>query len=108
MESLSIWHWLIVLLVAALLFGNTKLRDIASSLSGGARSLGEGDGLGTSWALALPRGDQDTYSRAERLRDDLVERFRSFAIPGMSLTHYESLQAGCAWSCRSPTPTCPS
>jgi len=30
MGELSIWHWLIVLLVVALIFGTGKLRDIGS------------------------------------------------------------------------------
>jgi len=42
MGSLSIWHWLIVLLVIVLIFGTKKLRNIGSDLGGAVRSFKEG------------------------------------------------------------------
>jgi hypothetical protein len=55
-------------------------------------------GLCASWALALPRGDEDTFSRAERLRDQIAERFRDFLPPGTALTSYESVRgSGSVW-----------
>lgn len=36
MGSLSIWHWLIVLLIVALVFGTKKLRNIGTDLGGAA------------------------------------------------------------------------
>lgn len=42
MGSLSIWHWLIVLLVIVLIFGTKKLRNIGSDLGGAMRGFKEG------------------------------------------------------------------
>ncbi|HUO43872.1 MAG TPA: Sec-independent protein translocase subunit TatA [Burkholderiales bacterium] len=42
MGSLSIWHWLIVLLVIVLIFGTRKLRNIGSDLGGAVRGFKEG------------------------------------------------------------------
>ena len=42
MGSLSIWHWLIVLLVVVLVFGTKKLRNIGSDLGGAVKGFKEG------------------------------------------------------------------
>ena len=42
MGSLSIWHWLIVLLVVVLIFGTKKLRNIGSDLGGAVKGFKEG------------------------------------------------------------------
>ncbi|MBK9161855.1 MAG: Sec-independent protein translocase subunit TatA [Nitrosomonadales bacterium] len=42
MGALSIWHWLIVLLVVVLVFGTKKLRNIGSDLGGAVRGFKEG------------------------------------------------------------------
>jgi sec-independent protein translocase protein TatA len=42
MGSLSIWHWLIVLLVVVLVFGTKKLRNIGSDLGGAVKDFKEG------------------------------------------------------------------
>ena len=39
MGSLSIWHWLIVLLVVVLIFGTKKLRSIGSDLGGAVKEF---------------------------------------------------------------------
>lgn len=39
MGSLSAWHWLIVLVVVVLLFGSSKLPEMARSLGQSARVL---------------------------------------------------------------------
>jgi len=46
MGSLSIWHWLIVLLVVVLVFGTKKLRNIGTDLGGAVK--GFKDGIKTS------------------------------------------------------------
>jgi sec-independent protein translocase protein TatA len=40
--SLSIWHWLIVLLIVALVFGTRKLRNIGTDLGGAIKGFKEG------------------------------------------------------------------
>ena len=42
MGGLSIWHWLIVLLVVVLIFGTKKLRNIGQDLGGAVRGFKEG------------------------------------------------------------------
>ena len=42
MGSLSIWHWLIVLVVVVLIFGTKKLRDVGQDLGGAVKGFKEG------------------------------------------------------------------
>ncbi|MGE4337480.1 MAG: Sec-independent protein translocase subunit TatA [Pigmentiphaga sp.] len=42
MGSFSIWHWLIVLLVVALIFGTKKLRNIGEDLGGAVKGFKSG------------------------------------------------------------------
>ena len=42
MGSLSIWHWLIVLVIVMLVFGTKKLRNIGADLGGAVRGFKEG------------------------------------------------------------------
>ncbi len=42
MGSLSIWHWLIVLLIVMLIFGTKKLRNMGADLGGAVRGFKEG------------------------------------------------------------------
>ncbi|OGT40918.1 MAG: preprotein translocase subunit TatA [Gallionellales bacterium RIFOXYD2_FULL_52_7] len=44
MGSFSIWHWLIVLLIVALVFGTKKLRNIGGDLGGAVKGFKEGMG----------------------------------------------------------------
>lgn len=39
MGSLSIWHWLIVLLIVVLIFGTKKLRNIGSDVGGAVKNF---------------------------------------------------------------------
>ena len=42
MGSLSIWHWMIVLLVVVLIFGTKKLRNIGTDLGGAVKGFKDG------------------------------------------------------------------
>jgi len=42
MGSLSIWHWLIVLLVVVLIFGTKKLRNIGADLGNAVKGFKDG------------------------------------------------------------------
>ena len=48
MGSLSIWHWLIVLVVVLLVFGTKKLRNLGSDLGGAVKGFKEGIKDGSS------------------------------------------------------------
>lgn len=42
MGSFSIWHWMIVLVIVALIFGTKKLRNIGSDLGVAVKGFKEG------------------------------------------------------------------
>ena len=61
MGGLSIWHWLIVLLVVVLIFGTAKLRNIGKDLGGAVKGFKEGmkgseDEAQSSPSQQLPSG----------------------------------------------------
>ena len=63
MGSFSIWHWLIVLLIVALVFGTRKLRNMGADLGGAVRGFKEGMKDGSSGEpdaagdkLGIPQG----------------------------------------------------
>ncbi|SEK82512.1 Sec-independent protein translocase subunit TatA [Nitrosovibrio tenuis] len=61
MGSLSIWHWLIVLLVVVLVFGTKKLRNLGSDL--GSAVKGFKDGMKTADEEDTPPSAQQTSAR---------------------------------------------
>ena len=63
MGGLSIWHWLIVLVVVVLIFGTKKLRNIGQDLGGAVKGFKEGmktetDGTTGSTAAGAPPAQQ--------------------------------------------------
>ncbi len=42
MGSMSIWHWMIVLVVVVLIFGTKKLRNVGQDLGGAVKGFKEG------------------------------------------------------------------
>ena len=42
MGRFSIWHWLIVLVIVALIFGTKKIRNIGADLGGAVKGFKEG------------------------------------------------------------------
>lgn len=42
MGGLSVWHWLIVLLVVVLVFGTKKLRNVGEDLGGAVKGFKKG------------------------------------------------------------------
>jgi len=52
MGSLSIWHWLIVLVVVILVFGTGKLRNLGKDLGGAVKGFKDGIREGTEAAPA--------------------------------------------------------
>ena len=58
MGSLSIWHWLIVLLVVVLIFGTKKLRNIGNDLGGAVKGFKEGMKSGEEAPGQIQHGGQ--------------------------------------------------
>ena len=48
MGSMSIWHWLIVLVVVVLIFGTKKLRNVGQDLGGAVKGFKDGMKEGTA------------------------------------------------------------
>ena len=48
MGSLSIWHWLIVLLIVVMVFGTKKLKNMGQDLGGAVKGFKEGMRDGTA------------------------------------------------------------
>ena len=42
MGAMSIWHWLILLVVVALVFGTSKLKNVGKDLGGGSKGNKKG------------------------------------------------------------------
>ena len=55
MGSLSIWHWLIVLVIVVLVFGTGKLKNMGKDLGGAIKGFKEG----------MKEGDADPKASAE-------------------------------------------
>ena len=66
MGGLSIWHWLIVLLVVVLIFGTKKLRNIGQDLGGAVKGFKEGMKTPEDAAAAPPKRRRRRRSPARR------------------------------------------
>jgi sec-independent protein translocase protein TatA len=58
MGSLSIWHWLIVLLVIVLIFGTAKLKNMGKDLGGAIKGFKEGMKEGTESSPSAPKVEE--------------------------------------------------
>jgi sec-independent protein translocase protein TatA len=83
MGSLSIWHWLIVLLVVVLVFGTKKLKNIGSDLGGAVKGFKDGMKEGgqspadDAPATAAASKPQVAQSSAEKTTIDVEARTKS-------------------------------
>ena len=53
MGSLSIWHWLIVLLIVVLIFGTKKLRNMGGDVGGAVKNFKEAMNEETATPVAI-------------------------------------------------------
>jgi sec-independent protein translocase protein TatA len=68
MGSISIWHWLIVLLVVVLIFGTKKLKNIGADLGSAVKGFKDGvksGGDASADATAAPPQQVSTQARAQ-------------------------------------------
>ncbi len=90
MGSLSIWHWLIVLVIIALIFGTKKLRNVGEDLGGAVKGFKKGikdaneeadsskdDGLNRKVADTQNPAQSDTAARANQDTIDVQARDKS-------------------------------
>ena len=64
MGSLSIWHWLIVLVIVVLVFGTGKLKNMGKDLGGAIKGFKEG----------MKEGDADPKASAEAPKQVATEK----------------------------------
>jgi len=69
MGGLSIWHWLIVLLVVLLIFGTKKLRNIGQDLGGAVKGFKEG--MKTSEEVAS--AEKEAEPTAQKIAGTTIE-----------------------------------
>jgi sec-independent protein translocase protein TatA len=78
MGSLSIWHWLIVILVVMLLFGRGKISDLMGDVAGGIKAfkkgMSEDDTAKTEPVKSI---DQKTAAVAPKAEEHHAEGVRS-------------------------------
>ena len=67
MGTMSIWHWLIVLLIVAIVFGTGKLKNIGKDLGSAVKGFKEGMHEGEETPSAAPRV---TQQQATPVTDD--------------------------------------
>lgn len=61
MGSFSVWHWLIVLVIVALVFGTKKLRNIGEDLGGAVKGFKKGMAEANDDSPeAISKSDDDT------------------------------------------------
>lgn len=76
MGSLSIWHWLIVLVIVMLVFGTKKLKNIGSDLGSAVKGFKEGmreaDG-GTAAPGTPAADDKQLASQASAVKKDTID-----------------------------------
>jgi sec-independent protein translocase protein TatA len=70
MGSLSIWHWLIVLVIVMLIFGTKKLRNIGTDLGGAVRGFKEGMREGTGQPAETPQVTGKTIEGEVRAKSE--------------------------------------
>ena len=79
MGTLSIWHWLIVLLVVVMIFGTKKLKNMGSDLGGAVKGFKDGmkDGAADAPTAAAPQQQVSAHPNAEKSTIDVEARQKS-------------------------------
>ena len=72
MGSLSIWHWLIVLLVVVLVFGTKKLKNMGSDIGGAVKGFKEGLKDGNNSESMDEKKVEEKLSVPEKTSDNTI------------------------------------
>jgi len=73
MGSLSIWHWLIVLLVVVMIFGTKKLRNMGSDLGSAVKGFKDGMKDGEAKPEDAARPPQQVTADDKRTSGDTID-----------------------------------
>ncbi len=76
MGGLSIWHWLIVLLVVVLIFGTKKLKNIGSDLGSAVKGFKDGMKDGSA-SDPVPPSQQVTANKTDANTVDVEAKTKS-------------------------------
>ncbi|MFC5521251.1 Sec-independent protein translocase subunit TatA [Polaromonas jejuensis] len=80
MGGLSIWHWLIVLLIVVMVFGTKKLKNIGSDLGGAVKGFKDGmkeGGQAAADEAAAPAGQVTNAQKADKTTIDVEAKQKS-------------------------------
>ncbi len=81
MGGLSIWHWLIVLLIVVMVFGTKKLRNMGGDLGGAVKGFKDGMKDGSASAEEKPSSPaaqvSNTASGSEKTTIDVEAKQKS-------------------------------
>lgn len=77
MGSFSIWHWLIVLLIVALVFGTKKLANMGSDVGKAVKGFKDGMKDGGQAADATPPAQVGQDARSEKTTIDVEAKHKS-------------------------------
>ena len=69
MGGLSIWHWLIVLLIVVLIFGTKKLKNIGTDLGSAVKGFKDGVKDGSSSQAEASAPTQQVTSAAQKVAE---------------------------------------
>jgi sec-independent protein translocase protein TatA len=75
MGSLSIWHWLIVLVIVMMVFGTKKLKNMGSDLGSAVKGFKDGmrDGDGEATPGTPAATDKQLAAQAGALKKDTID-----------------------------------
>ena len=80
MGGLSIWHWLIVLLIVVMVFGTKKLRNMVGDLGGAVKGFKDGmkeGGAAADDKAAAPAAQVTSAQAADKTTIDVEARQKS-------------------------------
>lgn len=77
MGSISIWHWLIVLLIVVMVFGTKKLKNIGSDLGGAVKGFKDGMRDGSTEDKPAAPASQVTGVPADKTTIDVEAKQKS-------------------------------
>jgi sec-independent protein translocase protein TatA len=75
MGSLSIWHWLIVLVIVMMVFGTKKLKNMGSDLGSAVKGFKDGmrDGDGEATPGTSAATDKQLAAQAGAVKKDAID-----------------------------------
>lgn len=81
MGSLSIWHWLIVLLVVVLIFGTKKLRNLGGDVGGAVKSFKDAMNEEKNTPAVTPAAEIGNSSQAQQSPQTVVIESAAVEVP---------------------------